>query len=104
MYIHANVHHTVQVSQSCTLFPDLAQKLIFKVALQDIQVRGSSTVGYGLQPAEWDEDSYPMSESVNFGHKREIMVELPQSIWLQCAIAWGKELHAMETIKLGFSE
>ena len=104
-HIHENAHHdAVQVPHGHTPFPDPAHKVIFKAALQDIQMRGLTPAGYGLQLEEWDEDGYPMSELVKFGCKREILVELPQSIWLQRAIAWGQGLHVMETIRLGFSE
>ena len=104
-YIHANVHHNaVQVPHSCTPFPDPGHEVIFKAALQDIRMGESTPAGYGLQLEEWDEDGYPMSDSVKFGCKREILVELPQSIWLQRAIAWGQGLHVMETFRLGFSE
>ncbi|KAF8592312.1 hypothetical protein K439DRAFT_1324997, partial [Ramaria rubella] len=103
--VRANIHHKpVKTPQSQSPFEPPVQALFF-AALNDIQAAGLIPSGYGLKPSEWVEDEYPASEPMTFRRqKKEIAVELPSSIWLPHAIAWGQALHCMQTFMYQLSD
>ena len=46
---------------------------------------------------EQDDEIYPTYENVTFGHwKKELIVDLPNEIWLPHAVAWVQGLVAMQ--------
>ncbi|KAF8583196.1 hypothetical protein K439DRAFT_1349286, partial [Ramaria rubella] len=78
------------------LFDPPVQTLFF-AALNDIQTVGLISSGYGLKSSEWEEGEYLASEIITMGcQKTKVAVELPVSIWLPHAIAWGQALHCMQ--------
>ncbi|KAF9002388.1 hypothetical protein BDZ89DRAFT_967987, partial [Hymenopellis radicata] len=56
--------------------------------------------GYGLQPAEWEEDFYPSFEILRSGRKgtKELRVALPVENWKPRAEQWGRALHVMNVM------
>ncbi|KAF8590164.1 hypothetical protein K439DRAFT_1612164 [Ramaria rubella] len=97
--IHVNVHpKPVKTPQSASPFRHPGQEAIFFAALNDIQMAHLIPPGFGLKASEWENGEYPSYELMMFGHrKKEISVELPASIWLPHAIAWGQALHCMQS-------
>ncbi|KAF8505008.1 hypothetical protein JB92DRAFT_3084177 [Gautieria morchelliformis] len=64
------------------------------------QARGTGLIpdGYGVIAAEW-EDGYQEYETICVGCRaRELVVELPESIWYSRAVVWSQGLHIMQTL------
>jgi hypothetical protein len=98
--IQENINHKpVKVPRSCSPFTNSAQADILFAALDDIRAAGLIPEGLGLSQSGWAEDTYPGFEIVTYGRrKKDIVVELPEEIWLPRAIAWGQGLYAMQTL------
>ena len=91
----------MSASQSLTM----THEVLFKNALEEICNNGLIPAGYGLTPEEWEGGEYALSEPIVFGqHRKEIIKELPGSVWLPCAVTWGQGLHVMELFCFHFSE
>ncbi|KAF8583071.1 hypothetical protein K439DRAFT_1508637, partial [Ramaria rubella] len=95
--IHANVYHKpIKTPWSQNPFEHPAQEMIFFVALNTIQTAQLILLGFGLKTSKWEDGEYPSYKVITFGRRKEITIELPASIWLPRAIAWGQALHCMQ--------
>jgi hypothetical protein len=54
---------------------------------------------FGVLPEEWDANEYPTHQSLKCGRKGdELVIELPESIWLPRAVAWAQGLFIMKEL------
>jgi hypothetical protein len=54
---------------------------------------------FGVLPEEWDTNKYPTHQTLKCGWKgNDLVVELPESIWLPCAVAWAQALFVMKEL------
>ncbi|KAF8514657.1 hypothetical protein JB92DRAFT_2718882, partial [Gautieria morchelliformis] len=99
MDVQANINHpAIHVPRSQPPFSNRLHEAIFFAALDQAHETGLIPEGYGVMAAE-QEDGYPVFESIRVGRRaRELVVELPESIWFPRAVAWSQGLHIMQTL------
>jgi hypothetical protein len=97
--VRFNVNHpAVKLPRSHSPFTNLSHEASFLVVLDQVRTAAIVPDGYGVAPAEWDEDGYPTDETISIGRRaRKLVLELPGLIWLPRAVVWAQGLHTMQT-------
>ncbi|KAJ7616812.1 hypothetical protein DFH06DRAFT_1012770, partial [Mycena polygramma] len=94
--VHNIRHPPVKVARHTNPFRSAEIKENFAAALAEIVRQGVIPEGYGVLENEWEDGGYPAMEAINPGtHGKEIIVALPQEIWLPRAILFAQGLDAM---------
>jgi hypothetical protein len=91
-------HPPVKVPRHSSPFNSLEQELSFWKAVEEAKEDRYTPYGYGIQPSEWEDGTYPEIEAIKSGrHKRrEFEIGLPNSVWFPRAVHWAQAVHIME--------
>lgn len=91
-------HEGVDVAQACSPFPsEEVEQQFFDVLGKVIQAK-VIPAGFNLLPEEWVDDQYPGSETLKIGVRlrKEIEIELRESLWYERAVLWGQALNVLQ--------
>ena len=104
--IESNFNQTsVNVPDHTVPFQDHTTTEIFNGALTMLQEQAIIPHGYGMRAEEWEEDGYPLYETIRMGRHatRELDIFLPDHIWRPRAELWVQGLYTMNRV-LGMEE
>jgi hypothetical protein len=98
--VEANINHpAIPVPRSQSPFNNPLRRAIFSATLDQVRATGIIPDGYHVLATEWNDSNYPAYESIRVGCRgKNLVVELPEAIWLPRAIAWAQGLHIMQTM------
>jgi hypothetical protein len=90
-------HPAVKVARHANPFKCEADEDRFFAVLAEIRGRTLIPEGYGVLEHEWEDEAYPVLETINPGTRgsKQIIVELPRAIWLPRAILFAQGLDVM---------
>ncbi|KAK7007956.1 hypothetical protein R3P38DRAFT_3211610 [Favolaschia claudopus] len=89
-------HPPVKVAKHKNPFRLATTEQAFYNALNEYQTNNVIPEGYGVLEAEWEDEMYPVLESINPGTRgKELIIALPRDIWLPRAILFVQALDVM---------
>ena len=73
------------------------RRLFFFAGLQEVITQNITLDNFGLTPAEWGSDQYPMFETICVGRRatKDVDVLLAEPIWYTRACLWCQALSAL---------
>jgi hypothetical protein len=93
--LHSQIRHEpIGVPDHRNVFDDETEALFFST-LQEIVEANVMPAGYGLFPDEWEEDRYPLFETLKVGKRgsKSIVISLAAPIWRQRAVLWAQAVN-----------
>lgn len=91
-------HEAVPVPDRRNPFLNKEMEAEFFHLLQEIVEAGIMPVGYGLFPDEWEDDTYPLFETLQMGKRRggrTVQVSLAAPIWRERAVLWAQAVNLL---------
>ncbi|KAI9455983.1 hypothetical protein HD554DRAFT_2030677, partial [Boletus coccyginus] len=98
-----SIHQQCQQTHDAISVPSLQNpfnadksEYLFFVMLKHLNLQNVTLDNFGLTPAEWRSDSYPVYETIHIGHRRskELHVALSNDIWYSWTCLWCQALVA----------
>ena len=73
------------------------RRLFFFAGLQEVIMQNITPDNFGLTPAEWGSDQYPVFETIHVGQHavKDVDVSLAEPIWYTWARLWCQALSAL---------
>lgn len=90
-------HEPIGVPDHRNPFPDDATEALFFSTLREIVEADVVPAGYGLFPDEWEEDRYPLFETLKVGKwgGKSIVISLAAPIWRRRAVLWAQAVNLL---------
>jgi hypothetical protein len=96
--LHSQIRHEpIGVPDHRNPFSDNETEALFFQTLQEIVEADVVPAGYGLFPNEWEEDRYPLFETLKVGRRggKSIIISLAAPIWRQRAVLWAQAVNLL---------
>ena len=91
------LHKAANVPKQTNPFNNQDLQAVFQQALNQVQGIGHTPNGLGIRKEEWDSEGYPEVEVIhsNYQGQKDLMIELPHSLWYPRAIKWCQGLEVL---------
>ncbi|KAF9246834.1 hypothetical protein BU15DRAFT_69696 [Melanogaster broomeanus] len=91
------LHEAAEVPGQTNPFDHQDLENTFMQALNVVQELGHIPSEFGIREEEWDQDGYSEMETIKSGRRgrRELIVELPHSIWYPRSVRWCQALEVI---------
>lgn len=94
-------HDPIEVPKHSCPFETQEDLDVFCELLHNLETQDILPSGYGGRPEEWDEDGYPLSETLAVGRQKataDTFILMPMEIWKPRADQWIRGLDVMYRI------
>jgi hypothetical protein len=94
-------HEAVDTPEHSHLFPDAEIYATFCESLHHVTMAHILPPNFGIQPEEWDDRHYPLSETIGKGRRgrHEHVIPLPVDVWKPRAELWCQALSVMLSLR-----